>query len=130
MRRLSHSIVVAVLLGTMSCSVIAVPPRPPQPPRYQYHHDGGRLDWLGALLLIGLTAAVFNAATQPSAPPPPARVVPVPVDPVPAQPPTQYIEKPATSGSWYYFCRSENQYYPYVRTCPEAWEMIPTVPVQ
>lgn len=129
MRKLAQSIVTAILVGTMTCAAIAAPPRPPQPPRYHYHHDGGRLDWLGALLLIGMTAAIFNAATQPSAPPP-TRVVPVPVEPLPAPPPTQYIEKPVTAGAWYYYCRSESQYYPYIRTCPEEWELVPTVPAQ
>ena len=37
--------------------------------------------------------------------------------PAPAQP----------QGDWY-FCRSANAYYPYVRECPEGWQRVPSVP--
>ena len=30
--------------------------------------------------------------------------------------------------SFWYFCRSSNAYYPYVSSCPEAWQRVPTTP--
>lgn len=73
------------------------------------------------------------------APPPyyyyPPRVVMVPA----AQPPV-YIEQsvapmappaplaavpaPPPQPSYWYYCRSSNAYYPYVKDCPEGWEQV------
>jgi hypothetical protein len=33
----------------------------------------------------------------------------------------------APSTAWY-FCRSENAYYPYVTTCPEGWQPVAPTP--
>ncbi len=43
--------------------------------------------------------------------------------PPPQAPPTG----PAPQSFWY-FCRSANAYYPYVSSCPEAWQQVPTTP--
>ena len=55
---------------------------------------------------------------------------------VPA-PPTEYIERESrpqsgasgamVPGYWYY-CRSQNGYYPYVKECPSAWERVSPQP--
>lgn len=130
MKRFAQSMVTTVLLVTLSSPVVANPPRPTQPPAYHHYRGGGHGDWLGALLFIGLTAAIVNAVSQSPVPAPPTRAVPVPLEPIPVQPPTQYMEKSTATGMWYYFCRSGNMYYPYVRSCPEAWELVPTTPPQ
>lgn len=50
--------------------------------------------------------------------PPQVVVVPPPTPPV-------YIEQaePAAQSFWYY-CPSGKNYYPYVRECPEAWQKV------
>lgn len=63
--------------------------------------------------------------------PPPVVVVPAP----PPAPPPVYVEQqpapanaePAAQAYWY-FCASAKGYYPYVKTCPEAWERVLPVP--
>jgi len=53
---------------------------------------------------------------------------PYPYDsrPVVVEPPPVYMEQqPLTPGYWYY-CRSSNNYYPYVSQCPGGW--IPVAP--
>jgi hypothetical protein len=32
--------------------------------------------------------------------------------------------------SYWYYCRSKKAYYPYVSSCPEAWQQVPTQPPQ
>jgi len=46
--------------------------------------------------------------------------------------PTVYVEQnqqaaPAPSNDWYY-CRKPAGYYPYVRSCDQAWERVPSQP--
>ncbi len=46
--------------------------------------------------------------------------------------PTVYVEQnqqtaSAPSGDWYY-CRKPAGYYPYVRSCEQAWERVPAQP--
>jgi len=46
--------------------------------------------------------------------------------------PTVYVERtqqaaPAQAGDWYY-CRKPAGYYPYVRSCEQAWERVPSQP--
>lgn len=36
---------------------------------------------------------------------------------------------PAPAAIWYY-CRAKKAYYPYVSTCPQGWEQVPTQPAQ
>jgi hypothetical protein len=123
MNKFIRFVAATILIALASGNALADHGRPP--PAHHYSHGGGHLDWLGALLLIGFTAAVLDAATsQPSAPPPPRYVEPLPVLPAPS-----YIEQPQPAGMWY-FCRSAGQYYPYVRSCPEAWEQVPATPRQ
>jgi len=120
------SVLVSVLVATMAGNAVADHGHPGSPPHsYHHYHGSGNMDWLGAILLFGFTAAIVNAMTsQPPAPPPATYIVPSP--PVPAP---QVIPQPAQTGMWYY-CRSAEQYYPYVRTCPEEWEMLPPIPSQ
>jgi len=47
--------------------------------------------------------------------------------------PTNLVSQPAatpapsSSSSWYY-CNSSQAYYPYVKTCKEGWQAVPSVP--
>jgi hypothetical protein len=44
--------------------------------------------------------------------------------------PTEYIERdsqPPPPSYWYY-CRSQNGYHPYVKECPSGWERVSPVP--
>lgn len=59
--------------------------------------------------------------------PPPVVVVPAPQ---PAPPPV-YVEQQMAPESaaqaepaYWYYCSSAKGYYPYVKTCPEAWERV------
>jgi hypothetical protein len=127
MKDIIKSVLVTVLIATMSGNTFADSgPRGHSPHSYHnYHHGSGNLDWLGAILLFGFTAAIVNAMTsQPPAPPPATYVVPPPLQPAP-----QVIPQSAQTGMWYY-CRSAEQYYPYVRSCPEEWELLPPIPPQ
>lgn len=76
---------------------------------------------LGAVIAADI--AITQSAQQPVyVAPAPVYVQPSPapvyVQPAPPQPPVQ---------SWY-FCKSVNGYYPYVRNCPEGWQAIPITP--
>ena len=46
--------------------------------------------------------------------------------------PQAYIEKNAREqqqqGSWWYYCRGAQGYYPYVRECPQGWELVSPQP--
>jgi hypothetical protein len=124
MRKFTRSVVATIMIAMAGGNSLADHGRSARPPYHHYDgHGGGGLDWLGAILLLGFTAAILDAATSsPAAPPPQKYVVPLPVQPAP-----RYIEQPEATGMWY-FCRSAWQYYPYVRSCPEAWEQVPASP--
>jgi hypothetical protein len=127
MKNIIKSVVVAVLIATVGGSAFADSGQRGYSPHsyHHYHHGSGSMDWLGAILLFGFTAAIVNAmASQPPAPPPATYAVPSPPQPAP-----QVIPQPAQTGMWYY-CRSSEQYYPYVRSCPEEWELLPPIPPQ
>lgn len=67
--------------------------------------------------------------------PPPYYYGPPAVIAVPVEPP-QYIERetyapPGTEEGYWYFCRPTKTYYPYVKTCAEAWQTVtPQAPKQ
>ncbi|WP_057290302.1 hypothetical protein [Noviherbaspirillum sp. Root189] len=45
--------------------------------------------------------------------------------------PQAYMEKNAReqqANSWWYYCRSAQAYYPYVRECPNGWELVSPQP--
>ena len=43
--------------------------------------------------------------------------------------PEAYIERPSPEGEgWWYYCESEQGYYPRVPSCPEPWVKVPPVP--
>jgi hypothetical protein len=111
-----------LLISAMSGSAVA--DHGYQSPAYHHHHhgDGYHSDWVGPLLFFGITAAALAAAAQQQPPLETAYVLPAPAVTAPQV-------APAPVGVWY-FCRSSGQYYPYVRSCPEAWELVPSVPPQ
>jgi hypothetical protein len=39
-----------------------------------------------------------------------------------------YTPNVASSPVQYYFCAASNAYYPYVRSCPSGWQVVPTTP--
>lgn len=39
------------------------------------------------------------------------------------------IDETTPPQAYWYYCRSANAYYPYVKSCPEAWEEIPAQPI-
>jgi hypothetical protein len=44
---------------------------------------------------------------------------------------TPTIMQTAPAANYWYFCRSANAYYPYVKDCPSGWEQVtPTPPAQ
>lgn len=49
-----------------------------------------------------------------------------------AAPPDVSPQQPAVPAepapAYWYFCPSKNAYYPYVRSCPEAWRAVPAAP--
>lgn len=65
---------------------------------------------------------------------PPYYVWPPTVIVRPVEPPTVYIERGmpqslAQSEAVWYYCRSAQAYYPYVKDCPGGWErVVPTPP--
>lgn len=89
--------------------------RPPPPPRWHHHHHYRpyykRWDFWAPLALGG-----FIATTPLWLDPPERRVeiVPVPVNPAPAAP---------QSYTWYW-CPTENAFYPGAQTCPVPWEPV------
>lgn len=54
-----------------------------------------------------------------------------PVVVMPPQSPPVYIEQgnpPSSSQNYWYYCRSPDGYYPYVKDCPGGWEKVPPQP--
>ena len=113
----------AMLLGA-SLAASAAPPPPPGGPGGGpgFHHPGGPGFWGPALT----TGIVVGAMTYPREPRVVERIVEVPAGSggtTSALPPASY--------PWYW-CNSEQGYYPTVRSCPLGWETImgssPTTP--
>lgn len=54
-----------------------------------------------------------------------------PVVAIPATPPV-YIEQSIPvqqqPGSWWYYCKAPQGYYPYVTQCPSGWQLVPAQP--
>jgi hypothetical protein len=77
------------------------------------HHYGPGLGW-GAGLVLG--SALLWAATRPAnviyQEPPAMVAAPAPIY---AQPP---------SDGWWYYCAPAGAYYPYVQSCPVAWQQV------
>jgi hypothetical protein len=93
-------------------------PRGPSPHVQRYHHNGGGWGWFPGLVL---GSALVWAATRP----PVVYAEPAPVVVAPA-PPVVQVAPP--SGDWWYYCRPAGAYYPYVQSCPTAWERVPAQP--
>jgi hypothetical protein len=98
---------------------------------WEHEHDRGHgghdADWLGIPLGILLFADVFSHPPHPDQPPPviyqPSYYPPPAPVYVPAPPP------PVVQTYWY-FCPSLGNYYPYVRECPGAWQPVVPQPYQ
>jgi hypothetical protein len=96
-----------------------------------YHgFHGGRLSWWW---VVGpaIDTALWYSYPGPIYPYPDPYAPPtVVVVPAPAQtqmaPPVNELPPPTV---WYY-CKSSNQYYPYVANCPEGWKTVPATPPQ
>ncbi len=59
--------------------------------------------------------------------PPPVVVVPAP-PPVYVEQQTAPASSEPTAPAYWYYCASAKGYYPYVKTCPEAWERVLPLP--
>lgn len=92
--------------------------RPAPPPPRHRHHDRWYNDWgfWGPALTIGaIVGTEIYRNNQP------VRVVEVPSNPVVVVPQAQ---APAGASYPWYWCSSEQAYYPNVRACPLGWETI------
>lgn len=99
-----------------------------------HHHGGGRVGVFVGAPVLGFGLSPFGFPGYAYGPygyyGPSTAVIATP-----ALPPT-YVERstagvtgPASDGYWYY-CHRPDGYYPYVRQCDEAWEQVPSQPVQ
>ena len=92
-------------------------PRPHMPvPEYRHHHGDRALAW-GAGLALG--SALLWATTRP-----PTVVYHEPAPVVMAPPPPVYSAPPPPADGWWYYCRANATYYPYVQSCPGVWERV------
>ncbi len=104
--------------------------------RWEHHdRDGGhreRGDW-GLPLGLLLFADVLARPPQPDLPPPvvvqPA-YYPPPVAPVYVAPPAPVYAPPPAPVSYWYYCPSVGNYYPYVAQCPGGWQRVLPQPAQ
>ena len=84
------------------------------------HGGGWRGDWIFPALIGG---AILYDVTRPA----PVYVQPAPVyAPSYVQAYTPEVAPPAVQ-NWY-FCAGANGYYPYVRSCPGGWQVVPATP--
>ena len=93
----------------------------------------GRWFWGGAGLVTGAIIGAELSRPYYYPYPPTAVVVQEPV--IVAAPPAVVAQAPVPQqsspmnkpGTWY-FCTSQNKYYPYVSNCPEGWKEVPATP--
>ncbi|HPT50283.1 MAG TPA: hypothetical protein PLS67_01840 [Accumulibacter sp.] len=77
-----------------------------RPPHHEHHRGGsGWVAPVAILAIAGLAAAAFSQS-HPARAPEPAPVMPAP-------------------NNYWHYCGSAGQYYPYVRHCPEGWQLVP-----
>jgi len=95
-------------------------------------HGGGRggggEGWWIIPALIG--GALIYDLTRPQpvyVQPAPVYVEPAPVY-APSNSPGNAPDVASSSVQYWYFCAAANGYYPYVRSCPNGWESVPTIP--
>lgn len=81
---------------------------------HRQHYDGGSRhnNWIGPAAILAITGLAIGAAAYSQANAAPVYVAP----------PRAY-QAPPESGNWYY-CQPYEQYYPYVRDCPEPWQQV------
>jgi hypothetical protein len=84
---------------------------------YRGHGDGAAV---AAGLVLG--TALLWAATRPA----PGYYETQSVAPVVVTPSTRLMAPP--NADFWYYCRPAGSYYPYVATCPVAWEAVPARP--
>ncbi len=115
---------VAVLLVVIAVAMLA------GPVEAHRHHWGGHHHWGGSYWWgPGPYWAPNPLWALPYYVPPPVVRERVIVVPAPQEEPQTYVQQQSPPVQYYWhFCRSANGYYPYVPTCPEAWERIPTQP--
>ena len=120
MKKITAAIICATLLG----SVIATSAEAGG--RHFHHRHGASVGvFIGAPL-------VFAPYYYPRYYYPPAVVVPAPVASSPVyieqslgEPGPPAVGAPPASGSYWYFCRDTQTYYPYVQQCGSPWERVP-----
>ena len=93
------------------------------------HYDGGHhrgQNWAGPAALLAITGIAAGIAASNYYAPAPAYVAPQPVY---VQPQPVYVAERTTyavpTASYWHFCGSAGQYYPYVNDCPEGWQLVP-----
>ena len=116
-------ILLIALLGTLSSS--------PAFADGGYGHGSGRAGgggwWIIPALIGGAMVYELSRPQPPDAPyPTPVYVEPQQQVYVPSSQPV-YEQGVAPVRNWY-FCAAANGYYPYVRSCPNGWQTIPTSP--
>jgi hypothetical protein len=87
--------------------------------RHEHRHHRGHdhnyrqhSKWVGPAAILAITGLAIGAAAYSQ-----ANAAPV------YAPPAQPVQLPPDSGNWHY-CNSSDQYYPYVRYCPEGWQPV------
>ena len=87
---------------------------------YRHHHHG---HWIAPALIGGLV--VYSVMEPRVVHSQPVYVTPTPV--VVAPPPPQPIQAQNLPPVWYY-CQSNQTYYPYAAVCNEGWKIVPANP--
>ncbi|HEX7642920.1 MAG TPA: hypothetical protein VF472_12000 [Burkholderiaceae bacterium] len=92
------------------------------------HWHGDGLDWWSFGLGLGLGWGVpYYNYPYPST----TYIYPVLPEVVEIAPPVAVAPAPPAtqqSQAYWYYCASAKAYYPYVRECPEAWQVVPAAP--
>lgn len=88
---------------------------------YHVKHDG-QLGWWWVVP----GANRWYLYKGPTYPDPNPFTPPITVEKGPAPAPISNVSSP--SPRYWYYCKSEDGYYPYVPTCPEDWKRVPAIP--
>lgn len=88
---------------------------------YHVRHDG-RLGWWWVVPGVNL----WYLYKDPTYPDPNPFTSPIAMDRGAAPLPVSKVSSPHPP--YWYYCKSENGYYPYVPSCPEDWQRVPVIP--